>query len=208
MKRAAIILIMIMIFLTSCAEKNENADKWVEMFKEGKYEELLNETEYSDDPQAIAFKDLALIGLKDFEKLEIKDNDAFFKAIRKLLNYREKIFKGEDAKIDITNSKTKYPKALKVLVEYTKNLENTDLESRMKKLSKAYKEMKEIEEKLKGNLTQTDLIILKRNLNKVFDEEISKTQPNDLRRKLYEKLMKKIDSKMKLISPGIDRPQS
>lgn len=208
MKKALIFFAILLFLMTSCAKKSENADKWAEMFRNGNYEDLLNETEYSEDPQAAAFKDLALIGLKDFEKLEIKDNDAFFKAIRKLLNYREKIFKGEDAKIDITNSETKYPEALKALIEYTKNLENTDLESRMRKLSKAYHEMKEIEKKLKGNLTQTDLIVLKRNLNKVFDEEISKTQPNDLRKKLYEKLMKEIDSKMKLISPGIDRPQS
>ncbi len=208
MKKALIFFAILLFLMTSCAKKSENADKWAEMFRNGNYEDLLNETEYSEDPQAAAFKDLALIGLKDFEKLEIKDNDAFFKAIRKLLNYREKIFKGEDAKIDITNSETKYPEALKALIEYTKNLENTDLESRMRKLSKAYHEMKYIEKKLNEDLSQTDLIVLKRKLNKVFDEEVSKTTPEDLRRKLYEKLMKKIDSKMKLISPGIDRPQS
>ena len=209
MKKSMVIITLVFLLLASCAKKDENADKWTEMFKEGKYEELLNETEYSDDPQAIAFKDLALIGLRDFEKLEIgQSDDAFFKALKSLVNYREKIFEGEGAVLNVENGKTSYSKALQSLIKYAEDLKNSSAEVRMKKLSKAYDEMKTIEKKLSGDLTQADLILLKRRLNEVFDEEISKTPLGDVRRKLYEKLMRDIDSRMKLISPGIDRPQS
>ena len=206
MKRLVVFLMIVLLF--ACSKESDSADKWMNLFSEGKYEELLNQTIYSDEENAVAFKNLALIGLKEFSKLDIEGEDPFFETLRKFIETRQKIFEGMDVGFSVVNGRSKFPRAFQALKEYIEKLNEMTFEEKLRALSKAYDEMKRIEKSLEKDLDQSQLVDLKRRLNKLFDSELLSTPESDVRKRLFRKLIDEIDSRLRIISPGVDRPQS
>ena len=206
MKKLSIFLVIVLLF--ACSKGSDSTDRWVRLFSEGKYEELLNQTIYSDEENAVVFKDLALLGLKEFSKLDFNGKDPFFETLRKFAETRLRLFKGENVSFSVVNGKSRYPKAFQILKDYIEKLNKMTFEEKLRALSRAYEEMKNIEKSLKKNLDQSQLVELKRKLNVLFDSELLSAPESDIRKKLFRKLIDEIDSRLRIISPGVDRPQS
>ncbi len=207
--RKLFIFLAVMVVFASCEKKDEEIERWKELFRKGSYQELLEETSYSDSEESEAFKILALIGLKKFEDIKPEGSDPFFELVENLKEYRCDSFAGERRRdLSIPEGKSSYENAFEILKEYVEKLKKLDLKEQMKTLSRSYSEMLIVDEELRKDLSQTELTKLKRKLNRLFDEEISKTPNGDVRREMFQKLMEEIDSRLKIISPGLDRPQS
>jgi len=212
-KIGLVLLAFITLFIiNSCKANNSLSKKWANMYKDGKYKELLVEVSmYTDRMDAKAYAVLSNIKLKNFGDIEIPDaDDVFFENVENFLKWRECIFRNETSSCSFEfkegSSLKTQSKFLKEIFEHYKKLPVDELR---KELSISYSKMIEISKQLKNKeLSQSELIEIKGELNKFYDDELYKLPSDDIRKKLYKSLISEIDKNLKLLSVGIDRPQN